>query len=105
MSAKSALSVKSADPMTSEPADAPPPEAVVALEPSVLVAVVAEELWLLLPHAASTVIRPTGNATAARTDRMFRFMFLLVVVEGRGRARPPVSAAGPWCRVWVRRSR
>src|ERR1700744_3552358 len=104
MSARSALSVKSADPMTSEPADAAP-AAVVALEPPVLVAVVAEELWLLLPHAATTVIRPTGNATAARTDRMFRFMFLLVVAEDRSPERRPGPAAGPWCRVWVRRSR
>src|ERR1700678_4825143 len=105
MSAKSALSVKSADPMISEPGL---PEAAVLLEPAVLavlLTVVDEELLLLLPHAASAVVRATGNATATKTDRMLRFIFLLVLVRGESQERPPWAAAVSWLGLWLRKSR
>src|SRR5579871_314322 len=92
MSASSALSVKSADPMTNEPP--PLPEAVV-FSPA---AVVGEELFLLLPHAASTVARATGKATVTNRDFLDRFMVLLVLcvwVEIRLRILAPLRAYEP----------
>jgi hypothetical protein len=77
MSASSALSVKSADPMTSEPD--PLPDAVVEL---LLARVVGEELFLLLPQAASTIARARGKATATNADFLVRFMVLLVLCGG-----------------------
>src|ERR1700722_5127732 len=107
MSARRALSVKSADPMISEPA---PAGAAVLVEPPVLLGllvlltVVAVELWLLLPQAASAV-RATGNAAATKTDRMLRFMFLLVLVGGSSWERPPGYAAMSGRGVCSRKSR
>jgi hypothetical protein len=66
MSARSWFSVKSAEPMTREPA--PPPE-VVAVPPEVVVAVVE---WLLLEHEASPPTRTTGRAAAIRDLSLWR---------------------------------
>ena len=66
------LSVKSAEPTVSEPAE----PLLVALVCELL-EVGAEEFALLLEHAASVAVRRIGNVRAASTPWHLRFMVLL----------------------------
>src|SRR5690348_5146808 len=74
MSANSALSVKSAEPMVREP----PP---LGLEPVAPAVVVGEPLLPLLEQAANVAVIATGRTMAPTAVLKLRIMVLLVVVE------------------------